>query len=144
MSTLTATSICRILESAPPGLEAGAIVLGALGWLDTGRGDFSEQRLFERAYDLARHVDDEVGTAHTATNLAELRLAMGHSDDAHEALDIALTAHQAVWLYEGLSYGLEAAARLAWSDRRSEDAARLLGATDGYATTWTCASGVHG
>jgi predicted ATPase len=108
-----------------------AIVLGALGWLDTGRGDFSEPRLFERAYELARHVDDEVATAHTATNLAELRLAMGHSDDARDALDIALTAHEAVRLYDGLSYGLEAAARLAWSDRRSEDAARLLGAADG-------------
>ncbi|MET0939330.1 MAG: DUF4062 domain-containing protein, partial [Gaiellaceae bacterium] len=46
-----------------------AIILGALGWLDTGRGDFSEERLFERAYDLARYVDDEVSTAHTATNL---------------------------------------------------------------------------
>jgi predicted ATPase len=108
-----------------------AIVLGSLGWLDTGRGDFSEERLFERAYDLARYVDDEVTTAHTATNLAELRLAMGHSDEAREALDIALTAHEAVRLYDGLSYGLEAAARFAWSDGRSEDAARLLGAADG-------------
>jgi len=108
-----------------------AIILGALGWLDTGRGDFSEERIFERAYDLARYVDDEVSTAHTATNLAELRLAKGRRDEARDALDIALTAHEAVRLYDGLSYGLEAAARLAWNDGRSEDAARLLGAADG-------------
>jgi hypothetical protein len=108
-----------------------AIILGALGWLDTGRGDFSEERLFERAYELARYVDDEVSTAHTATNLAELRLAKGRPDEARDALDIALTAHEAVRLYDGLSYGLEAAARLAWHDGRSDDVARLLGAADG-------------
>jgi len=91
----------------------------------------SEKGLFERAYDLARYVDDEVATAHAATNLAELRLAMGRSNEARDALDVALTAHEAVRLYDGLSYGLEAAARLAWNDGRSEDAARLLGAADG-------------
>ncbi len=108
-----------------------AIVLGSLGWLDTGRGDFSEERLFERAYALARHVDDEVATAHTATNLAELRLASGQADEARDALDTALTALEAVRLYDGLSYSLEATARLAKSDNRSHEAARLLGAADG-------------
>jgi len=124
-----------LLESAK--LSAGlgdawgeAMILGALGWLDTGRDDFSEERLFERAFDLARYVDDEVATAHTATNLAELRLASGHFDKARDMLDIALTAHEAVRLYDGLSYGLEAAARLAWSDGRCDAAARLLGAAD--------------
>jgi tetratricopeptide (TPR) repeat protein len=108
-----------------------AIVLGALGWLDTGRGDFTEERLFERAYSLARHVDNDIATAHAATNLAELHLGLGRSEDAREALDVALTAYDAVRLYDGLSYGLEAAAGLASSEGRSEEAARLLGAADG-------------
>ena len=34
-------------------------------------------------------------------------------------------------LYDGLSYGLEAAARLALNDGRTDDVARLLGAADG-------------
>jgi len=108
-----------------------AIVLGALGWLDTGRGDFTEEMLFERGYSLARYVDDEVSTAHTATNLAELHLALGHPDQAREVLKVALEAFEAVRLYDGLSYGLEAAAGLALSDGRAEDAAGLLGAADG-------------
>jgi predicted ATPase len=107
-----------------------AIVLGALGWLDTGRGDFSEEDLFERAFALARYVEDEVTTAHAATNLAELRLAQGRPDHAAAALEVALRAHAAVRLYDGLSYGLEAAAGLAVHGGRSEEAARLLGAAD--------------
>jgi predicted ATPase len=107
-----------------------ALVLGALGWLDTGRGDFSEAALFERAYDLARYVEDEVTTAHTATNLAELRLAQGRPDEARLVLGAALRAHAAVRLYDGLSYGLEAAAGLAVHGERPDEAARLLGAAD--------------
>ena len=68
-----------------------AIVLGALGWLDTGRGDFEEEAVFERAYELARYVDDDVSTAHSATNLAELRLAQGRPGRARDVLEIALT-----------------------------------------------------
>jgi predicted ATPase len=108
-----------------------AIVLGALGWLDTGRGDFAEERLFERAYTLARHVGNEITTAHAATNLAELHLGLGRPAEARQALEVALTAYAAVRLYDGLSYGLEAAAGLASSDGRSEEAALLLGAADG-------------
>jgi predicted ATPase len=108
-----------------------AIVLGALGWLDTGRGDFTEEHLFERAYALARHVDNEIATAHAATNLSELHLGLGRSDAARSALDVALTAYAAVRLYDGLSYGLEAAGGIASSEGRFEDAARLLGAADG-------------
>jgi predicted ATPase len=108
-----------------------SIVLGALGWLDTSRGDFTEERLFERAYSLARHLDNEIATAHAATNLAELHLGLGRPTEARETLDIALTAHAAVRLYDGLSYGLEAAAGLASSEGRSEEAVQLLGAADG-------------
>jgi predicted ATPase len=107
-----------------------ALSLGALGWLDVGRGDISEGALFERAYDLAREVEDEVTTAHTATNLAELRLAQGRLDGAIAALDVALRAHAAVRLYDGLSYGLEAAAGLAVHKQQPDEAARLLGAAD--------------
>jgi hypothetical protein len=107
------------------------LVLGALGWLDTGRGDFTEDNLFERAYELARLVDDDVVTAHAATNLAELRLAQGRLDDARDALDVALRGHEAARLYDGLSYGLEAGAGIALDDGRFLDAARLLGASDG-------------
>jgi tetratricopeptide (TPR) repeat protein len=107
-----------------------AIVLGALGWLDTGRGDFAEEVLFERAYALARYVDDEVATAHAATNLAELHLALGRPEEAREVLDVALAAYAAVRLHDGLSYGLEAVAGLASNGGRVEDAARLLGAAD--------------
>ena len=108
-----------------------AIVLSALGWLDTGRGDFTEKALFERAYELARFVDDEIATAHSATDLAELRLAAGDSAAAREVLEVALDAYEALRLYDGLSYGLEAASRLVWSEGGSAEAARLLGAADG-------------
>ena len=108
-----------------------AIVLGAVGWLDTGRGDFTEEHLFERAYSRARYVGDDVATAHTATNLAELQLARGCPGEARDVLDVALAAHEAARLYDGLSYGLEATAGLAQSDGRFEEAARLLGAADG-------------
>ena len=87
-----------------------AIVLGSLGWLDTGRGDFTEEPLFERAYSLARSIDDEITTAHSGTNLAEMYLALGRLDEAREVLGVSLRAHEAVRLYDGLSYGLEAAA----------------------------------
>ena len=108
-----------------------AIVLGALGWLDTGRGDFSEERTLRAGVrprplrgrrSIHRPYGHEPGRAPAG---------QGHPDEARDALDIALTAHEAVRLYDGLSYGLEAAARLAWNDGRSEDAARLLGAADG-------------
>jgi predicted ATPase len=108
-----------------------AIVLGALGWLDTGRGDFGEETLFERGYSLARLVDDEVSTAHNGTNLAELHLALGRAGEARDVLEVALDAYEAVRLEDGLSYGLEAAAGLALSCGRAEEAARLLGAADG-------------
>ena len=108
-----------------------AIVLGALGWLDTGRGDFAREEHFQRAYELARLVDDEVATAHGATNLVEYRIAWGRLDEARAALEVALAAHEAVRLYDGLSYALEAAARLSWNDGRPVDVARLLGAADG-------------
>jgi hypothetical protein len=125
-----------MLESARLFAEIGdawgeAITLGALGWLDTGRGDFSEADLFDRAYVLARSVDDEVATAHAATNLAELRLAQGRPGEARDLLDVALRALEAVRLQDGLSYGLETAAQVAWGEGRSEEAARLLGAADG-------------
>ena len=107
-----------------------AIVLGALGWLDTGRGEFAEEHHFERAYVLARDLENEIATAHAATNMAELLLARECHDEARAVLDVALRAHEAVRLYDGLSYGLEATARLAWSTGRAEAAACLLGAAD--------------
>ena len=125
-----------MLDSAPLFASLGdaweeAIVLCLLGWLDVGRGDFTRGDLFERAYLLARQVDDEVATAHAATDLAELHLARGSVNEAREMLDVAFTAHEAVRLYDGLSYGLEAAAGLASRLDRAEEAARLLGAADG-------------
>ena len=46
-------------------------------------------------------------------------------------LEVALAAYEAVRLHDGLSYGLEAAAGLALSGGRADEAARLLGAADG-------------
>jgi hypothetical protein len=108
-----------------------AMVLGALGWLDTGRGDFTAADLFERAYVLARELDDEVATAHAATNLTELRIAQRRFDEARELLGVAIAAYDAVRLYDGASYGLEAAALVAREAGNDEDAARLLGAAEG-------------
>jgi predicted ATPase len=108
-----------------------AISLGVLGWLDTGRGDFTDEALFERGYSLARYVDDEVSTAHTATNLAALHLARGRRDEARQLLEVALSAHEAMRLQDGLTYALETAAEIALGDGRSENAALLLGAADG-------------
>ena len=108
-----------------------AIVLGSLGWLDTGRGDFTEELVFERAYLLARSIDDAIVTAHSGTNLAEMYLALGRLDDAREVLGVSLGAYEAVRLYDGLSYGLEAAAGIASSGGNAEEAARLLAAADG-------------
>ena len=107
-----------------------AIVLGSLGWLDTGRGDFGDERVFERAYELARYLENEIAMAHAATNMAELHLSRGRDDDAREVLAVALEAYEAVRVFDGLSYGLEAAARLASSVGRTADAACLLGAAD--------------
>lgn len=125
-----------MLESAR--LSAGvedvfgeAIVLCALGWLDAGRGEFTAPDLVERAYVLARGLDDEVATAHAALNLAELRLVQQRLDEARELLVVALTGYEALQLYDGASYALEAAARVADADGDSADAARLLGAADG-------------
>jgi predicted ATPase len=106
-----------------------AIVLCSLGWLDVGRGDFTNENLMERAYSLARYLDDEVATAHSASNLAELYLASGRPDKARRALNVALTAYEAIHLYDGLSYALETVARIAMADHPA-DAARLLGAAD--------------
>jgi predicted ATPase len=108
-----------------------AIALDLLGWLDVGRGDFTRPDLFERAYLLARGLDDDVATAHAATDLAELRIVQGRLDEARELLVVALAAHKAVRLYDGASYAFEAVAQLADEAGRSEDAARLLGAADG-------------
>ena len=108
-----------------------AIVLGSLGWLDAGRGDFTEELVFERAYLLARSMDDAIVTAHSGTNLAEMYLALGRLDDAREVLGVSLGAYEAVRLYDGLSYGLEAAAGIASSGGNAEEAARLLAAADG-------------
>jgi hypothetical protein len=107
-----------------------AMVLGAVGWLDTGRGDFADERIFERAFDLARSLENEIATAHAATNMAELRIDRGRHDEARRVLAVALQAHEAVRLVDGLSYGVEAAARLSAADGRAQDAARLLGAAD--------------
>jgi predicted ATPase len=108
-----------------------AMALGALGWLDTGRGEFTAPELVERAFVLARELEDEVATAHSASNLAELRLTQGRFDEAREVLLVALAAHAAIRLYDGLSYGLEATARLVDATADKEEAARLLGAADG-------------
>jgi predicted ATPase len=108
-----------------------AIALDLLGWLDVGRGDFTTPDLFERAYVLARGLDDDVATAHAATDLAELRIVQRRLDEARELLVVALAAHTAVRLYDGASYAFEAVAQLAGEAGRSEDAARLLGAADG-------------
>ena len=108
-----------------------ALVLDAIGWLDAGREDFAHEDVFERAYALASRVDDNVTAAHAAGNLAELRLAQGRFDEARDLLDAALTAYGAIRLHDGLSYGLEATARLAWNESQPGEAARLLGAADG-------------
>jgi predicted ATPase len=108
-----------------------AMVLGALGWLDVGRGDYTQEDHIERAYVLARSLGDEVATGHTATNLAELHLARARPDEARAVLAVALTAYEAVRMYDSLSYGLEATAGLASSEDRTDEAARLLGAADG-------------
>ncbi len=110
---------------------AESIVLSSLGWLAVGLGDFTQSDLIERAYLLARQVDDEVATAHAATNLAEVHLARGRPDEARRLLDVAFMAYDAVHLYDGLSYALEAAAGLASTADRPGEAARLLGAADG-------------
>ena len=69
-----------------------AIVLNALGWLDAGRGEFTAPDLIERAYALALGLDNDVATAHAATDLAELRLVQQRADDARELLVVALKA----------------------------------------------------
>jgi hypothetical protein len=63
--------------------------------------------------------------------MAELRIAQGRFDEAREALIVALAAHEAIRHYDGLSYGLEAATRIANAAGHDEDAACLLGAADG-------------
>jgi tetratricopeptide (TPR) repeat protein len=110
---------------------AEAFGLCGVVWFDASRGDFTEKDRFERAYVLARQVGDDLATAHAAENLAELRLASGLHDEARELLDVALTAYEALRLYDAMSYTLEAAARLAANEGRFEEAARLLGAADG-------------
>jgi predicted ATPase len=108
-----------------------AIVLNAVGWLDAGRGEFPAPDLVERGYVLARGLDNDVATAHAATNLAELRLVQQRLDEAREFLVVAFGAYEAVPLYDGLSYALESTALVAEAAGDSENAARLLGAADG-------------
>jgi hypothetical protein len=124
---LESAALCRRLDDA----WSEAMVLGALGWLDVGRGDFTRDDLIERAYLLARSLGDEVATGHTATNLAELHLARSRRDEARDVLDVAFGAYAAARTYDSLSYGLEAAAGVAASEGRTEEAARLLGGADG-------------
>jgi hypothetical protein len=107
-----------------------ASVLSALGWLDSGRGEFTAPDLIERAYVLARGLDNDVTTAHCATNLAELRIVQQRLDEARELIGIALTAFEAVRLEVGTSYALESAAVVAEASGEREVAARLLGAAD--------------
>jgi predicted ATPase len=125
-----------ILESAHLFATLGdpwweAIVLCGLGWLDTGRGDFRDEHLFERAYCLARDLDDQVTTGHAATNLAELHVAAGRLDEGRDALGVALKAYEAVRFEDALSYALEAAGRLEWGRGSAEETARLLATADG-------------
>jgi predicted ATPase len=124
-----------MLESARLGARSGdvfgeALVLGALGWLDVGRGEFANPDLLEHAYDLASELGNDVVMAHTATNLAELRRVQQHPDDAVELLGSALVALDAVHLYDGLSYALEAVALTAIDRGDATHAIRLLGAAD--------------
>jgi predicted ATPase len=106
------------------------IVLNALGWLDAGRGEFTAPDMLERGYALARGLGNDVTIAHAAANLAELRLVQHHLDEARKFVLVALRACEAVQLYDGASYALEPAALVANATRKSEDAARLLGAAD--------------
>jgi hypothetical protein len=76
------------------------------------------------------HLGHRGRVPHATQNLAELRLAQGRVDEARTLLDAALSDHAALRLYDSLSYGLETAARVAWSDNRADEAARLLGAAD--------------
>ncbi len=108
-----------------------AIALASLVWNDANRGDFTDEAPFERAYALARYVDDELTTAYAAANLAELHIARGRPDEAGRLLLVAFEAYAAARLYDGLTYGLEAAARIALTGERLGDAAGLLGAADG-------------
>ena len=62
-------------------------------------------------------LDDEIATGHAASNLAELRLVQQRLDEARELLVMALTAYEAVRLYDGASYALEAAALVAGRGR---------------------------
>jgi predicted ATPase len=107
-----------------------ALVLNALGWLDAGRGEFAAPDLIERAYVLARDLDNDVATAHAATDLAELRIAQQRFDEARELVVVSLKVCEALKLYDGASYALEPAALVAVANGESENAARLLGAAD--------------
>jgi predicted ATPase len=107
-----------------------AVVLNALGWLDAGRGEFAAPELIERAYVLARGLDNDVATAHAATDLAELRIAQQRFDEARELVVVSLKVCEALQLYDGASYALEPAALVAVANGESENAARLLGAAD--------------
>jgi predicted ATPase len=107
------------------------LVLAAVGWLDAGRGDFTHEDVFERAFALAAAIGDNAAAAHAAGNLAELRFSQGRFDEARDLLDSALTAYGPIRAHDGVSYALEAAARLLWNDNRADEAARLLGAADG-------------
>ena len=54
-----------------------------------------------------------------------------HLDEACELLVVALTAYEAVQLYDGAAYALEPAALVADAAGRGVDASCLLGAADG-------------
>ncbi|HVP02261.1 MAG TPA: DUF4062 domain-containing protein [Solirubrobacteraceae bacterium] len=107
-----------------------AIILTSLGWLDVGLGDFTREEAFERAYSVARYVNDEVFTAHAAMNLADLHVARGRPAEARELLELAFAAYEALHMSDALSYGLETATELTSSAGRPDEAARLLGAAD--------------
>jgi hypothetical protein len=75
--------------------------------------------------------NDEVATAHAATNPAELRLVQQRLDEARELLVVGLTGYEALRLQDGAAYALEPAALVADATGTGVDAARLLGAADG-------------
>jgi hypothetical protein len=75
--------------------------------------------------------NDEVATAHAATNPAELRLVQQRLDEARELLVVGLTGYEALRLQDGAAYALEPAALVADATGTGVDAARLIGAADG-------------
>jgi hypothetical protein len=72
--------------------------------------------------------NDEVATAHAATNPAELRLVQQRLDEARELLVVGLTGYEALRLQDGAAYALEPAALVADADGlRSEAGVPIWG-----------------